>query len=154
MEDQLQQKPEIQVENQSSFETTFHKHQGTDAPRVSIFDLDDTLATRTSVSVDLSGAAITLVCYHTERAISISKAYLLYTEASSADAGITLEIGKESDRNYYYTGASEASKAIWYTKELTLLKKDVAIGDTITFYSPGSKTGTGEVMLIIEFKLR
>jgi hypothetical protein len=106
---------------------------------------------RTAVSADLSGAAATLVCLHAEQNLHLARAILLYTEASSADAGVTVEIGKESDRDYYYTGASETNKALWYTKEVTLLKNDVATGDTITFYSPGSKTGTGEVMLTIEY---
>lgn len=106
---------------------------------------------RTAISVDLSGSAATLVCLHTERKATIINAYLLYTEASSADAGITVEVGKESDRDYYYTGTTEVSKAIWYSKTLTLLKNDLAAGDTITFYSAGGKTGTGEIMLIIEY---
>jgi len=108
---------------------------------------------RTAVSVDLSGSATTLVCVHAEQFIRILKAYLLYTEASSADAGITIEVGKETDRDYYYTGTTEVSKAIWYTEEITLLKNDVTTGDTVTFYSAGGKTGTGEIMLVIEYKI-
>jgi len=106
---------------------------------------------RTAVAADLSGGAVTLVCLHPEQALHLARANLLYTEASSADAGITVEIGKESDRDYYYTGATEINKALWYTKEVTLLKNDVAAGDTVTFYSPGSKTGTGEIILILEY---
>lgn len=109
---------------------------------------------RTAVAVDLSGSATTLVCLHTEIEAEIIRAFLLYTEASSADAGITIEVGKESDRDYYYTGTTETSKAIWYTKEITLLQQDVVAGDTITFYSAGGKTGTGEIMLVIEYKLK
>jgi hypothetical protein len=105
---------------------------------------------RTSTSVDLSGAATTLVCFHFEKYAKIRKAFLLYTEASSADAGVTIKIGKETDDDYYYTGTSEASKAQWYTKEVTLLKRDVQKGDTILFTSAGGKTGTGEIMLILE----
>jgi hypothetical protein len=120
--------------------------------RISYFDLlrKPTFYHRTSVSVDLSGAAATLVAFHTEKKAEILRAYLLYTEASSADAGITVEVGKESDRDFYYTGASETEKAIWYTKELTLLNKVIPAGDTVTFYSPGSKVGTGEIMLVLE----
>ena len=105
---------------------------------------------RTSVSVDLSGATVTLICFHFEKFVKIRRAFLLYTEASSADAGVTIKIGKETDDDYYYTGTSEVSKPQWYTKELTLLKRDVAIGDTVLFTSAGGKTGTGEIMLILE----
>jgi len=106
---------------------------------------------RTAVSADLSGAATTLITLHAEQSAYLIRATLLYTEASSADAGITLEIGKETDRDYYYTGATETNKAAYYTKEVTLLKHDIAVGDTVTFYSPGAKAGTGEVMLIIDY---
>lgn len=106
---------------------------------------------RTSLSADLSGSSITYVCFHTERSATLINAYLLYTEASSGDAGITVKIGKESDDDYYYTGTTETSKSQWYTKTITLLKNDITAGDTITFYSAGSKTGTGEIMLVIEY---
>lgn len=111
--------------------------------------VDGTL--RTAVSADLSGGATTLVTLHPEQACQLIRAHLLYTEASSADAGITVEIGKETDRDYYYTGTTEINKALWYSKTVTLLKTDIAAGDTVTFYSPGAKAGTGEIMLVIDY---
>jgi len=109
---------------------------------------------RTSVAADLSGGATTLVCLHTELDAELVRAFLLYTEASSADGGVGIRVGKESDNDYYFSGTSEASKAQWYTKELTLLKKDITKGDTVTLYSAGSKSGTGEVILVIEYQLK
>lgn len=106
---------------------------------------------RSSTSVDLSSSAETLVVLHSERACTIKKATLLYTEASSGDAGVTIEIGKESDRDYYYTGTTETSKSQWYTKDVTLLQTDLSAGDTLTLYSPGGKSGTGEIMLVVEY---
>lgn len=106
---------------------------------------------RSATSVDLSGAAETLVILHAEEALHLARATLLYTEASSADAGVTVKIGKETDDDYYYTGTSEVSKAQWYTNIVTLLKNDIAAGDTLTFTSAGGKTGTGEIMLIADF---
>lgn len=103
---------------------------------------------------DLSGAAATQYLLHTESDLFLAAAHLLYTEATSADAGVTLEIGKETDRNYYYTGASAngaSGRAQWYSETVTLLANDIAAGDTVTFYSPGGKTGTGEVICIIEY---
>ena len=100
---------------------------------------------------DLSGAAVTHYLLHAEEPLHLTRAILLYTEASSADAGITVEIGKESDRNYYYTGTTEVNKAQWYTLSAPLLKNDVAYGDTVTFYSPGGKVGTGEIVCIISY---
>jgi hypothetical protein len=117
---------------------------------VSNMTLDGTA--RTVDTVDLSvGSAVTHTVFHTEEPCFLARATLLYTEASSADAGITLEIGKESDSDYYYTGTTETNKALWYSKNLTLLKNDITAGDTVTLYNPGGKTGTGNVMLILDY---
>jgi len=106
---------------------------------------------RTATSADLSGAAETLYMLHTTRAITLYKVILLYTEASSADAGITLKVGKETDDDYYYTGTSEVSKAQYYEADLTLLQTDLAAGDTLIFSSAGGKVGTGEIMCFVEW---
>lgn len=104
--------------------------------------------------LDLSGAAASdVVILHTTRACTLVKAVLLYTEASSADAGVTVEIGKETDADYYYTGTSEVSKAQWYEKDVTLLKTDIAAGDTVICGCAGSKVGTGEILVCIEYRI-
>jgi hypothetical protein len=107
---------------------------------------------RAYTKLDLSGAAQTNIpVLHTSVACTLVKAILLYTEASSGDAGITVTVGKETDNDYYYTGTSEVSKAVWYEKELTLLQTDIAAGDTVVCGHAGSKTGTGEVLVCIEY---
>jgi len=131
-----------------------HEHTGTDSRKVSFKNLKDKplQIKKSAIPVDLSGAATTQVILHLEtEAAQIIRAFILYFEASSADAGITLEVGKESDRNYFYTGTSGTSKSQWDVDELTLLKDDLDAGDTLTFYSPGGKTGTGEAILVIEY---
>lgn len=106
------------------------------------------------VIMDLSGGAVSnIIILHTSRALTLLKAIILYTEASSADAGVTITIGKESDNDYYYTGASEISQAQWYEKDVTLLATDVAAGDTVICGTAGGKTGTGEVLIVIEYKV-
>ncbi len=102
--------------------------------------------------LDLSGAAASSVTIlHTTRACTLVKAVLLYTEASSADTGVTVTIGKETDADFYYTGASEVSKAAWYEKEVTLLQTAVAAGDTVICGDAGSKVGTGEILVCLEY---
>lgn len=101
--------------------------------------------------VDLSGAADVKFLLHTETPLWLAQATLLYTEASSSDAGVALKIGKETDDDYYYTGTSETDKAQFYTLPVTLLAHDIAAGDTVTFSSAGSKSGGGEVQLILDF---
>ena len=106
------------------------------------------------VIMDLSGGAVSgVVILHTSRALTLLKAIILYTELSSADAGVTITIGKESSSAYYYTGASEISKALWYELDVTLLQTDVAAGDTVICGTAGGKVGTGEVLLAIEYKV-
>ena len=56
--------------------------------------------------LDLSGAAKTYYLLHPESAMFLAQAHIVYVEAASADAGVTLKIGKETDDDYYYTGAS------------------------------------------------
>src|SRR3990167_10811026 len=143
--------PEVDHED---LKEPIHEHTGRGTNRIFYTYLrkKPLLYERSSVPADLSGSAVTLVVLHTEKNITIERAWLLYTEASSADAGITVEIGKESDRDYFYVGTSEISKAIWYTNEVTLLKKDLLVGDTLTFYSPGGKTGTGEIICVIQYR--
>jgi parallel beta-helix repeat protein len=103
-----------------------------------------------ATSVDLSGAAETLYLYHAPVDTHLARITLLYTEASSADAGVAIEVGKETDRNYYYTGTSEVNKAQYYTLAVPRLKSDLVAGDTLTFYSAGGKAGTGEIKLIVD----
>lgn len=106
---------------------------------------------QTRVSLDLSGGAQTLVCFHPKQHAYLVNASLLYTEASSGDVGVTIKIGKETDDDYYYTGTSEVSKALWYEKIVTLLQRNIDALDTVLFSTAGGKVGTGEVMLIIDY---
>lgn len=111
-------------------------------------------AAQASSILDLSGGAISsLVIFHTTVACTLLKVILLYTEASSADAGVGLTIGKQTDADYYYTGDSEASKAEWYEKEVTLLQTAIAAGDTVICGTAGGKVGTGNVLICIEYKV-
>uniref|UniRef100_A0A6H2A0N1 Major tropism determinant N-terminal domain-containing protein n=1 Tax=viral metagenome TaxID=1070528 RepID=A0A6H2A0N1_9ZZZZ len=104
--------------------------------------------------IDLSGAAVSNIpILHTSRALTLLKAIILYTEATSADAGVTITIGKEATAAYYYTGTSEISKAQWYELDVTLLATDIAAGDTVICGCAGGKVGTGEVLICIEYKV-
>jgi len=107
---------------------------------------------KSEARLDLSGAAQSnVIILHSTNACTLVKAILLYTEASSADAGVTVTIGKEIDADYYYTGTSEVSKAAWYEKEVTLLQTVVAAGDTVICGNAGGKVGTGEILVCIEY---
>ena len=117
-----------------------------------------TLATvhiaRSVVTLDLSGGAqADVIILHSERAATLTKATALYTEASSADAGVNISVGKEGSAAYYVAAhASETDKAAWYTKDLTLAQTAIAVGDTVTCGSAGAKVGTGEIIVVIEYE--
>lgn len=104
------------------------------------------------VPIDLSAVPVDEVyLLHASRAMTLYKFIITYIEAPSGDAGITLELGKETDRDYYYTGTSDAGEAQWFERDCTLLQTDVAAGDTVRFYSPNNKVGTGEIIVTIEY---
>ena len=102
--------------------------------------------------IDLSGTGETVIAFVADRAYTLSAAYLCYTEASSADAGVNVKVGKlivgTDDDDYFVAAvATETGKEAGYRKSLTLAKDDIAEGDIITITSAGGKTGTGEVTL-------
>ena len=108
-----------------------------------------------STIIDLSGAAVVdQVLLHATQNITITKATVLYvTENSSANTGVAIKIGKETDDNYFYDGTSEASKTKWDETLLSLLATNLDAGDSLVVGSAGSKTGTGEIMFCIEYTI-
>lgn len=103
------------------------------------------------VPLDLSGAAEEVILFHAEDACTLLKLTVVYPEASSADAGVTLTVGNEANAVYYYTGTSETGKAQWGSTDLTLLQTAVAAGDSVRVNSAGGKVGAGEVVFVIEY---
>lgn len=113
---------------------------------------------------DLSGAAIQVPIFYnydlpaifgniSDDVQCIIKDWIIvYTEASSADAGVSLEIGYNGDPDYFGASTSETSKAQFYTKRIvnTSLSNDRVYksnGKIITAYCAGGKVGTGNVRI-------
>lgn len=104
--------------------------------------------------IDLSGAAVTHFFNVPNRYGSLITAKLIYTEASSADAGILIEVGHPSDTNFLAELTSEVSKAINTVSSMTLNDSRIgAYNQPIVVTSPGGKTGTGEVIVVLEITL-
>jgi len=102
--------------------------------------------------LDLSGAAqAEVVQFFASRAITIIKVVLCYVEASSSNAGVTVQVGKNGDADWFYTGTSEISKSLYYAKDVTLLHAALAAGEVLTISNAGGKTGTGNIKVHIEF---
>lgn len=103
-------------------------------------------------AVDLSGSGVTVFVFVADRAYTISGANFVFTEASSADTGSNISVGKvfvgTDDVDYFVNEvASDVSKETGYRQSLTLLQTAVVAGDVITLVSAGGKTGTGEGVL-------
>ena len=101
-----------------------------------------------SSTIDLSGAASLVPLFYADYPMRILSAKAIYTEASSADAGVNISVGKLGTTGYFVANtASEVSKAIGYEKVLTLANDVVETGDLITASCAGGKTGTGNVVI-------
>lgn len=112
----------------------------------------DTSVASLLTPLDLSGSAVTAIVFIADRAYTLTEADLVYTEASSADTGVNVKVGKlivgtDDDDFFVAAVASEVSKEAGYRKSLTLAQTAIAEGDIITINSAGGKTGTGEVIL-------
>jgi hypothetical protein len=106
---------------------------------------------------DLSGGASDIESFHAIAPCTLVGYQILYTEASSADAGVNIRIGRYQsgvalDDDYFDISTSEVSKNKGYAKffkTADLTQKTIAVGDTITVGTAGGKTGTGGVCLIL-----
>jgi hypothetical protein len=118
---------------------------------VKILPADAPVQQEMSDSVDLSGAATAVPILLSNRPVYVLQAGFLYDEASSADAGITLEIGDSSDADKFFTGTSEGSRSQWDLRNQTLLANSHDAGVPMLLTSAGGKTGTGQVRAVVEY---
>lgn len=104
--------------------------------------------------IDLSAAAVAdIPIFHTSVACTLLNLYFVYPEATSADAGVVIDVGKGSDDDYYFTGASDVSQSAYAVVSKTLLQTVIAAGETVICNCAGSKTGTGTLLVVIEYAL-
>ena len=111
-----------------------------------------------SKAFDLSGAADDEVIFlaSQDTAITIYRAY--YTEASSADAGVVLRVGKVgttgvADEDYFSSQISEVSKAAGYIRHYgtnNLAAYILKSGEQLTVGTAGGKVGDGEVRFEVQ----
>lgn len=116
---------------------------------------------RATASLDLSGAAVDNEIFIAPDNCCLVMYDIVYTEASSADAGVNIRIGRYQDGvalddDYFDVTTSEVSQNLGaktrvYTASLT--QYQLTAGDVVTVGTAGSKTGTGEVMLVLYFCL-
>jgi hypothetical protein len=119
-------------------------------------NLDKEVLTVVTVSaMDLSGSADTeILLFDKNSEIHIHKVWVHYSEASSADAGVTISLGSLADDDAYFAATSEVNKDQYYTKEY--VKGDLTLAvvpknTPLVVKSAGGKTGTGEVIIGIAY---
>ncbi len=103
--------------------------------------------------LDLSGAAAKSVILVPAQSIVLTRIAVLYTEASSADAGVTVTVETDDGVTTYATFTSAISKSIFDVDEEAILIDKLVAGKPVVATSAGGKTGTGEVQLILEYSL-
>lgn len=133
----------------------------TRVPRCCAVGLDAELAVieakprfcRTISDIVLSGSAVSkVVLLHVTSAITITRATLVYSAASSADiTQVAIALGKESDDNFFCDTTSLASKAEWYEQDMPLLNCVLDAGDTLIAKCAGGKVGVGTVQIWVEY---
>lgn len=107
-------------------------------------------------ALTLSGAAQTVILMKANANYTMRAARLIYSVATSADAGVTVSIGirrNAANTNSYFTsGTSEASKAAGDATEMPITAMDIRKGDVIFGYTAGGKTGAGDCLVEIEYE--
>ncbi len=105
---------------------------------------------KSNSALDLSGAATDIEVFHALGACELMGYTLLYSEASSADAGANVRVGRYQDGvalddDYFDVSTSEVSKSLGYAKHFKtadLTQTAISAGDTVTVGTVGGKTGT------------
>jgi len=104
-------------------------------------------------SIDLSAAAQDASIIPIIANGRITAIRLIYTEASSADAGVNVTIANalSAPTVTWLSTTSEISKAKFYTFIATLGATALNTAWPVYVYTPGLKTGTGEILAVIEY---
>ncbi|MBI5491991.1 MAG: hypothetical protein HY893_03565 [Deltaproteobacteria bacterium] len=120
------------------------------------FSMQNRKRTISNASLTLSGAAQTVTLMKANANYTMRAARLIYTVATSADAGVTVSVGirrNAANTNSYFTSVtSEISKAVGDVTEMTLTSMDIRKGDVIFGYTAGGKTGAGDCLVEIEYE--
>lgn len=107
----------------------------------------------TSPVLDLSGSAVTHFAMCADRDLYLREAKVIYTEASSADAGVVVRAGKSGSATYLFSYTSETSQAQWTIAVPSISNRfiDGGTSEIITFGTAGGKTGGGECVIELYF---
>jgi hypothetical protein len=100
--------------------------------------------------IDLSGASTYESLYTAENDTNVRTMRVIYDEATSADAGVAIRIGKIGDADYFTSLTTEVSKAAGSVVYLSKTNNILVAGETLTVECDGGKDGAGTVSIQIE----
>lgn len=103
-----------------------------------------------SNSITLAGPAISESLYTAETDTTLRAARVIFDEASSADAGVAVRIGKIGSTSYFGSYTSGASKAAGAVVNLNLSASTLRAEETLLIECDGGKTGAGAISIQIE----
>lgn len=102
-----------------------------------------------SIEIDLSAAAMDYPIYLSTKEAWLNSATIIYTEATSADAGVLVSI-----KNSAYTLASvttEINKALFSTTIMTIAESQFGATLPLRVSFPGGKIGVGKCVIEISY---
>ena len=110
-----------------------------------------------STELDLSGGATDVETFFAPTDCVLAGYRIIYTEASSADVGVDVRVGKYRvgvaiDVDYFDVSTSSVSKGLGYEDFFdtsVLLAQDMVAGDIVTVGTGGGKAGTGNVRFVL-----
>lgn len=99
--------------------------------------------------INLSGSQQDILIMFPSVSGRITNIKLIYTQASSADAGVTLTVKQGSTT--FYSGTSQVSEAQWYTYIPSLSYTQFNSSNPIIVSCAGGKVGNGQILVSIEY---
>lgn len=105
-----------------------------------------------TIPLTLNGTAQEIMALRYQNGGRLIAARLIYSEATSADAGVQITLKNGANTVTYFDVVSEVSKAKWSVVDIPLLATIITTSPII-FSTPGGKVGTGKVILELEYTL-
>jgi hypothetical protein len=106
-----------------------------------------------STELDLSAAGVDVLELYAAKDYYILGIGMIYTEASSADAGVIVRVGNAASSTHFLTKTSQTSQALGYVRKhidsADFASRDLKQGEFLTVGTAGGKAGAGKVKFMI-----
>jgi hypothetical protein len=98
----------------------------------------------------LAGPAVYESLYTAECVTTLRLGRVIYDEASSADAGVAVRIGKIGSASYFKSYTTEISKPAGTVVNLSQISLTLNANESLTVECDGNKDGVGTISIQIE----